>query len=292
MVEFFNYAQLVIGPAGSGKSTYCKTIQIHAATTKRSIKIINLDPAAENIEYNCDINIKDLITVADVMEKKKLGPNGALVYCMDYLYSKFEWLETQINSFGDNQYFLIDCPGQLELFSHYPVMKYIVQKLKKLGMNIMSVFCLDSTFTTEYSKFISGSSLALASMIQLELSHINVLTKADLINNPDAIEALRDIDVKDLLRKEESTVSDIVNTKFFNLNKALVDLLDNYSLIELIPLNLNDEESINEVMYNCDTVLQFYENQEPKEEFMQEAEANDEEAQEFDYNMANMGIDN
>lgn len=143
MAEFLNYAQLVIGPAGSGKSTYCKIIQQHAFNTKRSIKVINLDPAAENISYQCDIDIRDLISVEEVMEKKKLGPNGSLVFCMEYLYTKISWLEDKINDCGDNQYYLIDCPGQLELFSHYTIMNQIISRLKGLGINVMSVFCLE-----------------------------------------------------------------------------------------------------------------------------------------------------
>lgn len=38
------YAQFVMGPAGSGKSTYCSTIQRHAADGKRVVDIVNLDP--------------------------------------------------------------------------------------------------------------------------------------------------------------------------------------------------------------------------------------------------------
>jgi ABC-type branched-subunit amino acid transport system ATPase component len=45
------HAQLVIGPAGSGKSTYCNTIQEHCQATGRNIHIINLDPAAEQFSY-------------------------------------------------------------------------------------------------------------------------------------------------------------------------------------------------------------------------------------------------
>lgn len=51
---------------------------------KRNIKIINLDPAAENFFYRCDIDIKELITVDKVMKQYKLGPNGALIFCMEY----------------------------------------------------------------------------------------------------------------------------------------------------------------------------------------------------------------
>jgi hypothetical protein len=106
------FAQLVIGPAGSGKSTYCDTIQQHgracrrmmhamnlgAATARCWIKIIpalkchlwsprinnNLlpmfcllaDPAAENFTYEASCDIRDLITIDDVMEECNLGPNG------------------------------------------------------------------------------------------------------------------------------------------------------------------------------------------------------------------------
>jgi predicted ABC-type ATPase len=43
--------QLVMGPAGSGKSTFCTTIQSHCEAMKRSIHLVNLDPAADKFEY-------------------------------------------------------------------------------------------------------------------------------------------------------------------------------------------------------------------------------------------------
>jgi polynucleotide 5'-kinase involved in rRNA processing len=53
------YGQLIIGPAGSGKSTYCKLIQDNAADLKRNVLVINLDPAAEIFKYRCDIDVRD-----------------------------------------------------------------------------------------------------------------------------------------------------------------------------------------------------------------------------------------
>ena len=52
------YAQFVMGPAGSGKSTYCSTIQQHAADGKRVVEIVNLDPAAENFSYSPIVDIR------------------------------------------------------------------------------------------------------------------------------------------------------------------------------------------------------------------------------------------
>ena len=90
-MQFTNYGQMILGPAGSGKSTYCKILQEHATSLKREIVVINLDPAAESFKYNCDIDIRELVTVVDVMLKKKLGPNGALVYCNAKKEIRTEW---------------------------------------------------------------------------------------------------------------------------------------------------------------------------------------------------------
>ena len=51
----------------------------------RTIWVVNLDPAAEEFNYKCDFNIQELISVDDVSDELKLGPNGSLVYCMEYL---------------------------------------------------------------------------------------------------------------------------------------------------------------------------------------------------------------
>jgi GTPase SAR1 family protein len=79
------FIQLIIGPAGVGKSTYCKVMQDHGKTTKRTIFVGNLDPAAEVYDYEPCFDIRDLISLDQVMEESGLGPNGGLVYCMEYL---------------------------------------------------------------------------------------------------------------------------------------------------------------------------------------------------------------
>ena len=54
------FVQLVMGPAGVGKSTYCKVMQEHCKTSGRSMHIGNLDPAAENFEYDPVFDIKQV----------------------------------------------------------------------------------------------------------------------------------------------------------------------------------------------------------------------------------------
>jgi GTPase SAR1 family protein len=268
-MEYVNYAQLILGPAGSGKSTYCKYIQEHALAQKRIIKVINLDPAAEKFSYKCDVDIRSLINVDTVMKKHSLGPNGALLYCMEYLTQHIDWLEEQFDSFGDNVYYLFDCPGQLELYSHYDVMKRITNYLKKNGFSICSVFCIDCTFLQEQSKFISGNVLSLATMIQMELPHLTVMTKCDLISDSPLLEQIEEGLMVDDIVKE---LTPFFGKKMNKLNTALIDLVNNYSLIEFNVLNINDESSINAVLYNADNVLQYFESQDPKEDIYEQAE--------------------
>lgn len=71
------HVQLVMGPAGVGKSTYCEAMQNQAAAERRRLFVANLDPAAEEAPYSLSFDIRDLVTVQDVMEELDLGPNGA-----------------------------------------------------------------------------------------------------------------------------------------------------------------------------------------------------------------------
>ncbi|KAE8663254.1 hypothetical protein F3Y22_tig00112989pilonHSYRG00048 [Hibiscus syriacus] len=87
------YAQLVIGPTGSGKSTYCSSLYQHCETLGRSIHIVNLNPAAENFDYPVAMDIRELISLDDVMEELGLGPNGGLIYCMEYRNHTFAFVQ-------------------------------------------------------------------------------------------------------------------------------------------------------------------------------------------------------
>ena len=70
--------------------------------------MVNLDPAAEYFAYNPDVDIRELISIEDVMEDEdlRLGPNGGLVFCMEHLVENFDWLEEAMDP-HDDDYFLI-----------------------------------------------------------------------------------------------------------------------------------------------------------------------------------------
>lgn len=55
------------------------------------------------------------------------------------------------------------------------------------------------------------------------------------------------------------------NPKFYNLNKAIVQLIEDFSLINFHPLDLTSEESIGDLLSHIDHSMQYGEDEEPKE---------------------------
>lgn len=130
------FGEIVIGSPGSGKSTYAYGKHQLFTALNRPISIVNLDPANENIPYPCALDISSLITLDDIMREHALGPNGAMLYSMEYLEANFDWLEEGLNALGKDAYVVFDLPGQVELSTNHDSLKRIVSRLTKLGFRV------------------------------------------------------------------------------------------------------------------------------------------------------------
>lgn len=257
MVKF---VQLVIGPAGVGKSSYCATMQEHYRILKRSIHVINLDPAAEIFNYDAAFDVRDLISLDDVMEEYGYGPNGGLVYCMEHLFHNSDWLHDAIESFGEEEYVILDCPGQIELFSHLPIMRNIGQLLVSWGYRVCSVYLLDALFVMEPAKFISGCLLSLSCMVQLELPHLNIITKCDIADK-EHIERVLDTEGAGMIMAMDSTEA---AKKMNRFTAAVGSVVDDYMMVGFVMLDIADEESIDNVVARTDLIVQYGEDAEPR----------------------------
>jgi GPN-loop GTPase len=130
------FGEIVVGSPGSGKSTYCYGKHQLFTALNRPISIVNLDPANDNIPYPCAIDITSLITLQDAMSEHGLGPNGGMLYCMEYLEANYDWLEDRLGELGKEAYVLFDLPGQVELSTNHNSLKRIIEKLGKSGFRV------------------------------------------------------------------------------------------------------------------------------------------------------------
>ncbi|OWZ24099.1 GPN-loop GTPase [Phytophthora megakarya] len=251
--------QMVMGPAGTGKSTYCNNMHEFCAASGRMTYVVNLDPAADHFDYPVAFDIRDLISVEDVMEELGYGPNGGLIYCMEYLVQNLDWLQDLLGEYSDEDYFIFDCPGQIELYSHLPVMKQLCDSLKDWGFNICCVYLIDSLFIVDPTKFISGVLCSLSAMVQLELPHINVLTKCDLV---DEKELSKYLDPSEGYLLEN--LANATDPKWRPLSAAICNVINDFSMVAFVPMNINREESIETVLMHVDHAINYGDDLEPQ----------------------------
>ena len=255
---------MVLGPAGAGKSTFCNSIISYMQTVGRRAHIVNLDPAAEPSKYEFTIDIRDLISLEDVMEEMSLGPNGALVYCFEYLLRNLDWLDEEIGDYND-EYLIFDCPGQIELYTHIPVLPNIVRHLQQqLNFNLCATYLLEAPFVIDTSKFFSGALSAMSAMILLELPHINILSKIDLVSNTYNKRKLKRFLNPDSMLLADSANRE-TNPRFHKLNQAIAQLVDDFGMVQFLPLEAENPDSVSTIISYIDDVTQWAEAQEPKE---------------------------
>ena len=119
-----------IGTAGSGKSTLVQAFKEWLDFQGIDAVMVNLDPGADYVPYQPDVDIRDWVNIADVMKDYSLGPNGAQVVAADLMaLNNREWT-TVVKEFRAD-YCLIDTPGQMELFAFRQSSNAIIEELGK-----------------------------------------------------------------------------------------------------------------------------------------------------------------
>jgi hypothetical protein len=275
------FGVLVMGPAGAGKTTFCNAIIQHLHTARRSCFYVNLDPAAESFTYEPDLDIRELITLEDVMEEMGLGPNGGLIYCFEFLMQNLDFLTEALDSLSEDYLIIFDMPGQIELYTHVPLLPSLVSFLSRQGplnISLCAAYLLESTFVIDKAKFFAGTLSAMSAMILLEMPHINILSKMDQIKDMVGRRQLRrftNVDVQllqeDASAEEEgpldpsSTEALMSGGSFNRLNRAVGQLIDDFSMVSFLQLDVQDEDSVDAILSHIDDAVQFHEAQEPRE---------------------------
>ncbi|XP_006819703.2 GPN-loop GTPase 2-like [Saccoglossus kowalevskii] len=248
------FGQFVIGPPGAGKTTYCAAMKQFLEGIGRNVAIVNLDPANDVLPYEPAVNLSTLITLNDVMDNLKLGPNGGLIYCMEYLEKNSDWLQKQLAIHTKDQYVLFDCPGQVELYTHNAAMRNISSMLEKFNYRLTAVHLVDSHYCSDPSKFISVLLTSLSAMLQMAMPHVNVLSKVDLLEQFGKLAFNLDYysEVLDLSYLVDYLDKDPFTRKFHKLNKTIVDVIQDYSLVSFISLSVQDKDTMLQVLKTVD----------------------------------------
>ncbi|MGB9714488.1 MAG: ATP/GTP-binding protein [Candidatus Bathyarchaeales archaeon] len=168
----------IIGTAGSGKSLLTAAFGEWLKINKQDVAIVNLDPGALTLPYSPDVDVRDYVNVADLMERYGLGPNGALIMAADLVAEEIEKISDDIEDLRSD-IVLVDTPGQMELFAFRAAGPYIASELTKEPKAIVYLF--DAGFSVNPLNYVSNLFLSAAVYNRFFLPQMHLLSKCDLL---------------------------------------------------------------------------------------------------------------
>lgn len=188
---------LVLGMAGSGKTTLMQRVYAHIQeTTQKAPYAVNLDPAVLKVPYPTNIDIRDTVNYKEVMNQYHLGPNGGILTALNLFTTKFgqvlECIDRRAKD-ATSDYVIMDTPGQIEIFTWSASGSIISESLASSYPTVL-VYVIDTPRATSPTTFMSNMLYACSILYKMKLPFIVVLNKNDVVDTDFATEWISDFE--------------------------------------------------------------------------------------------------
>eukprot|EP01084_Bolivina_argentea_P130898 231083_1 len=185
---------IIIGMAGSGKTTLMQRINAHVHQFKMPSYIINLDPAVYDVPYEPNIDIRDTINYKNVMKQYKLGPNGGILTSLNLFATKFNQVIDLIDKRKNQlEYVFIDTPGQIEVFTWSASGQIITETLAATYPTIL-IYVIDTPRCMDPITFMSNMTYACSILYKTKLPFLIVFNKIDIQSHQFAMTWMKSLD--------------------------------------------------------------------------------------------------
>lgn len=212
----------LVGTAGSGKSTLTQAFKLWMDGQGYNAITVNLDPGVDELGYLPDVDIRDWVSVPEMMRERGLGPNGAQIACADMAALRFPEITRVIDEFRAD-YVLIDTPGQIELFAFREASGIF---LNAFGPgNALILFVMDPAIAKKPEGLVSLLMLSSSIQFRFDTPIDLVLGKADLLEEAE-IESIiamcsDQYRLVDELGKGEMSMRAVAATEFMKAMESL-----------------------------------------------------------------------
>lgn len=238
------HAIFIVGPAGTGKTSLCHALQDYLLSEHINAHYFNLDPAS--YEPLAQLDIRHKWNFSDYMRLHQLGPNGALMNILQDASKDTQWFIEVLGDL-DNDFLLVDCPGQMEVYiGNDNSITSITNIFKDMEYSLCNIFTIDATFLRENEKLTSALTLTLCTMMHFYLPLLTVVTKMDLAT---------DIKSEEFQDELELRFSEISSSNCPKGNVNLLNLIDKYGTSAILPLNVSDIDTIAAVCMQLRSML-------------------------------------
>ena len=188
---------IVLGMAGSGKTTLMQRINAYVHEKKLSSYIVNLDPAVANIPYGANIDIRDTVKYKDVMKQYSLGPNGGILTSLNLFATRFDQvmgiLEKRAKT-NKLKYVFFDTPGQIEVFT-WSASGTIISETLATSFPTVLLYIVDTPRTTNCTTFMSNMLYACSILYKMKLPFVVVFNKVDVASHEFATQWMNDFEL-------------------------------------------------------------------------------------------------
>jgi len=185
---------LVIGMAGSGKTTLMHRINLTMNDLGKKAYYINLDPAVKTVPYAANIDIRDTVNYKEVMSQYGLGPNGAILTSLNLFATRFDQVIGLLEHRADSlDYIFVDTPGQIEAFT-WSAGGQIIAELLGSTFPTTVLYVTDTPRCTSPTTFMSNMLYACSILFKTHLPVVCVFNKTDVAPAEFALEWMRDFE--------------------------------------------------------------------------------------------------
>lgn len=186
---------LVIGMAGSGKTSLIQRLNSHLHAQRTPCYLINLDPAVTHVPYSPNIDIRDTVKYKNVMKEYNLGPNGGILTSCNLFATRFD----QVMKLCEKprtpplQYIITDTPGQIEIFT-WSASGQIITELMASSFPTLIAYVIDTPRCLSPQTFMSNMLQACSILYKTKLPMLLVFNKVDVEKHGFATEWMNDFE--------------------------------------------------------------------------------------------------
>ncbi|KAG5011030.1 hypothetical protein JHK87_019545 [Glycine soja] len=185
---------LVVGMAGSGKTTLMHRLVCHTHLKDIRGYVMNLDPAVMTLPYAANIDVRDTVKYKEVMKQFNLGPNGGILTSLNLFATKFDEVISVIEKRADQlDYVLVDTPGQIEIFTWSASGAIITEAFASTFPTVVA-YVVDTPRSEDPTTFMSNMLYACSILYKTRLPLILTFNKVDVAAHQFALEWMEDFE--------------------------------------------------------------------------------------------------